>query len=106
MIDGLYKVAFSTQFGAGDGVADIRGGQVRGGDSAMFYRGVFTENGTKFSAKVKSARHSPGMLSVFGIDTANIVLDGVINGTTIDCQGTAAEAPGVTFKAHLTRISD
>ncbi len=39
MKDGLYRVEFQTQRGAGAGVVFLEGGALRGGDSQMFYTG-------------------------------------------------------------------
>jgi hypothetical protein len=107
-IDGLYKVTFATQLGNGYGVVYLHDGEVHGGDSAMAYTGDFQISGDQFNANVKSAQHShpPGMSSVFGVPAADITLKGTISGTTLTCQGTAKQAPGITFKATLVRIAD
>ena len=108
MRDGLYKVAFRTQLGEGTGVAYLHGGKLHGGDSLQYYVGEYHTEGDHFRAAVASKRHSslPGARSVFGIDTANIVLTGKSSGDHGDFEGTAREAPGVKFTASLQRISD
>lgn len=53
-------------------------------------------------------RHSntPGMVPVFGLDRVNISVTGTSSGDTAQLTGTAAEAPGVSFRATLTRLCD
>lgn len=108
MRDGLYKMEFKTQFGKGTGVAYLRDGKLHGGDSAQFYVGDYRADGSRFSATVVSKAHSyyPQMRSVFGIDTAHITLVGSFQGDRGHVEGNAPEAPGVTFMASLSRISD
>jgi hypothetical protein len=103
--DGLYKVSFQTPLGAGAGVVVLSGGHMRGGDSAIYYAGTYTQDDNRFSASVATARHSAGLPSVFGIDTAHISLRGSIDGDSATAQGTAVEAPGVTFQVILTRLA-
>jgi len=108
MIDGLYKVEFGTQLGAGTGVVHLRDGRVWGGDMSLYYVGTYTLDGDRFAAEVRTDKHStvPGLASVFGIDRVNIRLNGSVAGNSIRTNGTAAEAPGVSFQAHLTRLAD
>jgi len=107
MRDGLYRVHFETPSGKGAGVVYIQGGKLWGGDSGLYYVGNYIETGTQLTATVKTNRHSqfPGVISVFGRDQVTIKLVGTVKGDTVTCTGTAAEAPGVTFKAVLSRIS-
>lgn len=106
--DGLYKVDFQTQIGAGSGVVALRDGEVRGGDSGMFYVGSYRESGDEVSAEVVADTHSsiPEMHSVFGADKVTISLRGRSNGDAAQLSGSAKEAPGVMFQAILTRLSD
>jgi hypothetical protein len=108
MDDGLYKVEFQTPMGFGSGVVFLQGGKLRGGDAGLFYIGTFGQNGTEFTADVVTDRHTqyPGLLSVFGKDRVHIKLKGQSSGNTGQVQGTAVEAPGVTFTAKLSRIAD
>lgn len=108
MRDGLYKVAFQTQLGAGAGVVVLQGGKLRGGDSRLYYTGSYTETGDQLTAQVVTELHTnaPGSGSVFGRDHANISLRGTTKGDSAQVTGTAAEAPGVSFQAVLTRIAD
>lgn len=108
MKDGLYKVAFQTPLGQGSGVVVLQGGKLSGGDSAMYYVGNYTLNADKFTAEVRTDAHSqaPGMQPVFGRDQVTIRLTGTTDGDTAKTTGTAPEAPGVSFQASLTRLSD
>ena len=106
--DGLYKVNFQTQLGAGDGVVVLEGGKIRGGDSIMYYAGTYSQDGDKFSAKLAIDRHShtQGMNPVFGQDHVDITVHGTTQEDSAQVTGTAAGAPGVSFQASLTRIAD
>jgi hypothetical protein len=108
MRDGLYKVAFTTPRGSGTGVLAIQGGRVRGGDSRTYYVGTFDENNGQITAHVKVDLHTntPFMASVFGMDRVNVTLTGSAQGDSAQLTGTATEAPGVTFRAVLTRLAD
>jgi hypothetical protein len=118
MRDGLYKVAFQTQLGAGAGVVVLQGGKLKGGDSRIYYTGSYTETGDQFTAQVATELHTdtPGFGSIFGRDHANISLRGTTKGDSAEMTGTAAEqelslhqtrlAPGVSFQVVLTRIAD
>ena len=106
--DGLYKVSFRTPKGTGDGVVVLADGKLRGGDSILYYTGDYSQDGNKFTAKVATNRHShtPGMSPVFGQDRVNIAVQGTIQGDSAQLTGTAAEVPGVTFQASLTKLGD
>jgi hypothetical protein len=108
MRDGLYKVQFQTPRGMGTGVVYAQAGKMWGGDAALYYVGTYTQSGENLSAHVETNRHSqvPGVVPVFGIDKVTIKLEGSVKGDTVTCQGTAAQAPSVTFQAVLNRISD
>jgi len=108
MRDGLYKVQFDTQRGTGSGVVFLQGGKLRGGDSRTYYVGTYAENGRQFTARVTTDQHTdvPGMSSVFGVDRAHITLLGTSTVDSAEMTGTAAEAPGISFRARLMRIAD
>jgi hypothetical protein len=108
MRDGLYKVQFQTRMGIGFGVVYARAGNLWGGDAALYYVGKYSLSGNTISAKVETNRHSnaPGAVSVFGVDHVLITLNGTVNGDTVTTSGKAAEAPGISFDATLTRIHD
>lgn len=106
MLDGFYHVQFQTPLGTGDGVVVMQGGSARGGDSAMFYRGTYSQSGVDISANIRVGRIAPGD-SVLGVSSATLVLHGKARGDgTIDFVGTAPEASGVPLKARMVPIAD
>jgi hypothetical protein len=84
--EGLYKITFFTvaeRTGlnpevAGTGVVDLRGGQIRGGDSSFYYVGEYGLDGVKLDAKAIVVRHSraPNTQAVFGTDKSEIIVTG------------------------------
>ncbi len=108
MQDGLYKVDFKTPLGWGSGVVHAQGGKLWGGDAALYYVGTYSQSGKEVSASVKTFRHTqnPGIQSVFGRDQVSIQLKGMEDGNNVQCAGSAPEAPGVSFSALLSRVSD
>ena len=108
MRDGLYKIDFHTVHGTGNGVIYAINGKVRGGNSGFAFIGTYTGEGDRVSVKVSTQRHNfdPNFKPLFGIDMVTLTLKGVMNGDMIDLEGTALQAPGVHFKAVLTRIAD
>ncbi len=55
--NGLYKIEFQTQLGAGSGVVILHDGQLRGGDSMIYYVGTYKQDGDEFSAEVRTDAH-------------------------------------------------
>jgi hypothetical protein len=106
--DGLYKVDFHTVHGTGSGVIYAIGGKVRGGNSGFAFIGTYTGEGDRLTVKVSTQRHNfdPNLKPLFGIDMVTLTLKGTMSGDMIDLEGTALQAPGVHFKAVLTRIAD
>lgn len=108
MRDGLYRAQFHTQLDTGAGVVFLEAGKLRGGNSRNFYVGTYAQTGNRVTAQVTTDKHSdvPGLASVFGADPAHISLAGTANGDFVEMTGTAAEAPGISFRATLTKIAD
>jgi hypothetical protein len=106
MREGLYRVAFHNIHGAGGGVMYMRGGKMRGGNSAFAFVGSYTETDGVLSVKVSTRLHThdPNFKPLFGGDDVTIVLKGEFHDDTIDLEGAALHMPGVTFKAMLTMI--
>lgn len=104
--DGLYAVAFRTQAGDGTGVVIIQDGILRGGDSMMYYTGTYQLNGDDFSAEVVTNVHAKprNMASVFGRDNVHITLTGTFKGDEAVLTGSAKEAMGMQFQAHLRKL--
>jgi hypothetical protein len=104
MQNGLYRVEFRTPLGSGAGVVVLEDGNLRGGDSGMYYFGTFTETGNQATVDAESHRHTPGTASVLGRDDANLSLRGTVQGNSAQLTGTAREAPGVTLQVSLSLI--
>ena len=104
--NGLYKVAFQTPLGAGYGVAVLRDGVIEGGDSMMFYRGTYSQEGDAFTASVEIGTHSTvkGMDSVFGVASGSIDLAGQTGSMPATVQGSSPQAPGISFQAVLSPL--
>jgi hypothetical protein len=102
---GLYKVEFHTPRGNGAGVVVLDGGKFRGGDSAFYYSGTFSEDGDKFTATVHIKRHTAGGVALVG-EQGTINVHGTSSGEAASLSGTVAGMPGVTFQAHMKRLSD
>jgi hypothetical protein len=106
--EGLYKVEFHTVHGTGNGVLYATSGKLRGGNSGFAFVGNYTRKGDDILVKISTQRHNPdpGFKPLFGTDMITLTLKGTENGEMLDFEGTALQAPGVAFKAVLTRIGD
>jgi len=108
MQDGLYKVSFKTPLGTGAGIVYLIKGKIRGGDSSIAYIGDYQVDNDDFAATVRTQLHTKvqGITSVFGKDSVNILLKGKVTGDAGQMTGTSPEAPGVSFSATFSRLSD
>lgn len=108
MKNGLYSVTFKTPLGVGTGVVFAQDGQMWGGDAGIYYRGSYQINGEKLTAHVDTDRHAMHGLvqSVLGNDRAQIILEGKTVGDNVEVLGRSPQAPGITFQAHLRRLSN
>jgi hypothetical protein len=66
--NGSYSTWFRTPQGEGTGIVVLSDGKLTGGDTVLAYAGTYFQNGDRFSASVRTQRHTPGQPSVFGID--------------------------------------
>lgn len=103
MLDGLYVVTFKTDLGEGAGVVSLRDGKFAGGDSAMIYRGTVSQSGHNVEAHVTVSRHTQGMPSVLGVDSASLSLKGP--GDDVHARLVGA-SHGVTLNVELRRAGD
>jgi hypothetical protein len=99
--DGTYAAWFKTPLGDGTGVAHFRGGAVTGGDSILSYSGSYETDADRFTAVIRTKRHTPGHPSVFGLDDLTVRLEGKCGAAHATCTGRADEAPDVPFEATL-----
>jgi hypothetical protein len=104
MQNGLYRVEFGTPLGSGAGVVLLQDGNLRGGDSSMYYFGTFTETGNQATVVAESHRHTPGLPSVLGRDDTHLSLQGTVQGNSAQLNGSAREAPGVNLQVSLTLL--
>src|SRR6202035_4550778 len=99
--NGSYSAWFRTAQAEGTGIVVLNDGKLTGGDTVLAYTGTYFQNGDRFSAFVRTQRHSPGQPSIFGIDNLDLTLIGKSTPTTASCAGTAKQAPDLTFVATL-----
>lgn len=106
--NGLYKVSFRTPLGEGNGVIVLQDGQVRGGDSIIYYIGTYTQDGNQFSADVTTDAHSNtlGLQPVFGKPHVRLNVKGTTQEDSVTLTATSPDAPGVTAQGTLTRLGD
>jgi T3SS negative regulator,GrlR len=106
LANGKYSAWFRTPLGEGTGTIVLQDGKVSGGDTVIAYSGSYRQDGDDISAEISTKRHTPGQLSVFGVDEVDIALTGKSTGTMATCRGTSRSAPGVTFEAIVIRMTD
>jgi hypothetical protein len=104
--NGSYSAWFRTSLREGTGIVVLKDGKVTGGDTVLAYTGTYFQNGDKFSAFVRTQRHSAGQPSVFGIDNVDLTLTGKSTPTAASCSGTARQAPDLPFEATLVPRAD
>ena len=108
MREGLYEIHFHTVHGAGTGIIYAAGGRLRGGNSAFTFIGNYQNKGDTISAKVSTRRYNPdpAFKALFGLEGVTLALNGRVDGDSYDFEGSALQLPGVSFRAHLNRVSD
>lgn len=108
MLKGLYKVQFETPPRKGIGVIYANDGTLHGGSGTFAYVGSYTQDGNTISGVVTTRRHTddPSDPPVFDLNGVRISLRGFEKNGFVSIEGTADEAPGLTFKALLTHVAD
>ncbi len=106
MIEGLFKATYGTPLGQGVAVVTLREGVIQGGDPALYYTGTYKDDGAKFTATFKTARHTaiPGIANVFGKDNVTVNVAGLIQGDNVNGSGSSPDAPGMTFQFGLAKL--
>ena len=99
--EGTYSAWFNTSKGQGTGIVQVAAGKISGGDSILSYTGHYETQGDRFTATIRTRRHTAGHSSVFGLDDLTINLEGACGGVTFRCWGSAVEAPHLPFEATL-----
>lgn len=106
---GLYKIAFTSAYGADFGVIVLQdGGKLRGGDSGNAYVGTYEVDGEVLTMQVSVTQHRPipGVVSVIGFNNVVVEMAGRADDGALRMRGTSKQVPGVRFEARLTHIAD
>lgn len=107
--DGLYRIAFRTELGAGAGIAVLIDGRVRGGDAHRYFFGQYQPSGEgRVRVALQICRHAlpNAARSVFGADDIRLDLEGQVAGDEAVLAGQSPEVPGLRFEAVLSRLAD
>jgi hypothetical protein len=104
--NGSYSAWFRTSLREGTGIVVLEDGKLTGGGTVLAYTGTYFQNGDRFSASIRTQRHTPGQPSVFDIDDVDLTLTGKSTPTMASCTGTAKQAPDLTFRATLIPMAD
>jgi hypothetical protein len=100
--DGTYAAWFKTPVSQGTGIVHVADGKIWGRDSVMTYDGSCKVDGNRFTAVVKTKRHTEGQRTVFGDDSElELELDGMCVGRIATYIGCAREFPGVLLEGTL-----
>jgi hypothetical protein len=102
--NGKYAAWFRTPLGEGMGVVVLKDGEITGGDTVLAYAGSYRQGGDVFTVDIATRRHSPGQLSVFGIDNVDLTLEGKCSGRVGSCHGRSRQAPSMAFEATIIRM--
>src|SRR6266436_4031508 len=106
LANGKYSVWFRTPLGEGTGVVMLKEGAINGSDTVLAYTGSYAQDGDAFTAEITTRRHTPGQLSVFGIDNVDLSVAGKSTPTVASCRGATRQAPIMAFEAILIPIAD
>ncbi|MBW7974380.1 hypothetical protein [Bradyrhizobium sp. BR 10289] len=100
--DGTYAAWFKTPLDQGAGIVHVADGQIWGRDSLMTYHGTCQVDGDRFTATVRTKRHTEGRVTIFGVyDELSLNIEGRCVGKIATYTATAAEAPGVVLQGTL-----
>jgi hypothetical protein len=100
--DGTYAAWFKTPQGQGTGIVHVAEGRIWGRDGVMTYDGSCEVDGSRFTAKVITRRHTEGLPTVFGDDhELELKLVGTCAGRIATYTGTAEQFPGVLLEGAL-----
>lgn len=102
MESGLYLTQFRTPLDDARGVIFVQGDTVAGGDSAMYYRGSISEEGSLIKVSLRVRQHDETRMSVFGdYSDFTLTLTGRKHGSNYVFEGRADRAPSLRFEATL-----
>lgn len=114
MLNGLYSihlVLLDGRSGKGSGVVVFRNGEIRGGDSYLFYTGTYVTSGNTFKGEVQVMQHTPSPQAspLFGGQSqpVGIGVTGTWTGDKATMNGTALVGKASQlFTATLLRLAD
>ena len=73
-------------------------------DDTFIYDGRWSQEGERLRASSSAKRVVAGPAGMFGMDEVDIVVTGLIDGsTTVACTGFAKQAPGLKLEVVLIR---
>jgi hypothetical protein len=100
--DGTYAAWFKTPVSQGTGIVHVADGKIWGRDNVMTYDGSCTVDGDRFTAVVKTKRHTEREPTVFGDDSElELELNGTCVGRIATYVGAAKQFPGVLLEGTL-----
>ncbi|WP_308285242.1 hypothetical protein [Bradyrhizobium ivorense] len=67
----------------------------------MSYSGFFDVEGERFTAVLRTKRHTEGRASIFGVDDLTVRLKGTCSGKFASFVGAAEQVPGVRLEGTL-----
>ena len=106
LADGSYIAWFGTKLGQGTGRVLLKDGKISGSDAFITYGGSYHVDGTRFTARLTTRRHTAGQPSVFGVDEVEILLTGTATGNYASCSGELEPAPGLLFEVTLIPVKE
>ena len=99
--DGTYSAWFKTPLGEGTGIVHFADGKLWGRDSILSYDGSYETAGERFTAILRTTRHTAGHATVFGIDDLELKIEGTVLGKTATFVAKTKAAPGVVLEGTL-----
>jgi hypothetical protein len=104
--EGKYSAWFRTDDAEGLGVIELRAGRITGGDTVLSYIGTYSQIGDQIVAAIRTERHSPGDVTLFGLDAIDLSITGTSKERTGSGVGRVKQMPDATFKVVLVRIEE
>jgi hypothetical protein len=103
LLNGLYTITFSAGPGrpSGSGVIVLCDNVLLGGDSSLLYQGTYRHRDAKFSATVRTSRHSNDHPSLFGLDNSILSFAGTILKGNAFGFGTSNDVPDIKIEVQI-----
>ncbi len=107
-MEGLYKVEYEIDKGAGRSVLYVHAGNMLGGNTAFAHFGEYRNVGNEIVAEIRTRRHSatPRYKSLVNSDEVTIRMRGSAQGQIYRFGGDVAEEAGRVFRAVMTPLGD